>query len=101
MSHFILHFLLGIRREAGKLYLKPCIPAAWPSFRVKYRHGSAWYLIEVTHTHTGAEQMRLVLDDVPQDTPYILLQDDGQEHRAEIALPAKRSRKAVAATGEV
>lgn len=93
MNHFILHYLLGIRKEADRLYLKPCIPAAWPSFRVRYRYGTALYHIEVTQTHTGAEQMRVMLDDQAQDTAYILLHDDGAEHRVEISLPARRSRK--------
>jgi cyclic beta-1,2-glucan synthetase len=39
--------VLGLKLQAGELRVNPVIPAAWPGFSVRYRHGETLYAIEV------------------------------------------------------
>ncbi|MCM3746847.1 glycosyl transferase family 36 [Paenibacillus pasadenensis] len=46
-----LEWILGIRREAGELVVRPCIPADWPSYSVRYRHEGGLLELRVLNPH--------------------------------------------------
>jgi hypothetical protein len=48
-----VEWILGIRREGGRLRLEPRIPAGWPGFRAEYRFGGSVYAIEVRNRRAG------------------------------------------------
>jgi cellobiose phosphorylase len=97
--------ILGVRRSGSQLLLKPCIPAEWPGYTVKYRHGRSVYWIEVQNPHhksAADEQSSLQADEgssvvsVQGDAGgkagesgfelRIPLEDDGKEHRIILVL---------------
>jgi cellobiose phosphorylase len=46
----IVESLLGFRIEGGDtLVLEPRLPADWPGFTLRYRHGNAFYTVSVEH----------------------------------------------------
>ncbi len=46
----MLETLLGLTLAEDKLYFKPCLPAEWSTFTVKYRHGETIYDITVAQS---------------------------------------------------
>src|SRR5437016_11078517 len=42
-----LETILGFRLRDSRLVMDPCIPRAWPSYRIVFRHRSARYAITV------------------------------------------------------
>jgi len=38
MYRLIVESILGLRLEADKLYIEPCIPEHWASFKMNYRY---------------------------------------------------------------
>lgn len=85
MYRLLTESLLGLRREGEWLSLRPCIPAAWDGYRMRYRYGGSDYLIEVSQ-HDIA-QARLQLDDVPLPDLRCPLRDDGRHHRLVLHWP--------------
>ena len=43
--------ILGLRKSGDRLELDPSIPAEWKGFRIRYRFGSATFIIEVNNPH--------------------------------------------------
>ena len=39
--------VLGLQVRGEQMRINPAIPAAWPGFRLSYRHGETLYAIEV------------------------------------------------------
>jgi cellobiose phosphorylase len=72
MYRLLLESLLGLTRQADKLLLAPRLPAAWPGFTLRYRHGSSTYLLRVTR---GA---------APAGPTEIALVDDGNTYEIDI-----------------
>ena len=78
--------VLGIRRQANKLSIEPCVPLDWQSYKISYRFGESVYVITLQQ-QTGTEVVpRLMLDGVAQDASFIALVDDGLEHRVQMRL---------------
>jgi cellobiose phosphorylase len=75
MYRLIVESLLGFRREGNVLRFAPCLPAHWPGFKLRYRHGSTLYHIDVRATIGRASE-----------NCTIALVDDGRAHRIEISL---------------
>ncbi len=46
MYRLVVESILGIRLDRGRLRFAPCVPNAWNTFAVTYRHGDAEYAIE-------------------------------------------------------
>jgi cellobiose phosphorylase len=91
MNYLILDSILGLKIEADKLRIVPCIPAEWDGFKVTYRHRSAVYHISITQpvfsTGTGSVKVdgQLITEEA------IDLKDDGQEHTVEVIMGLKRN----------
>ncbi|WP_186342984.1 glycoside hydrolase family 94 protein [Allochromatium palmeri] len=89
MYRLILESLLGLRLEADRLYIAPCLPAHWDGFSLQYRYRETRYHIAVRQdraragTRSGVTQ-QIRLDDVQVDGPAIRLLDDQQEHRVDV-----------------
>jgi cyclic beta-1,2-glucan synthetase len=76
-----LEAILGISRVGNALHITPCIPRAWPGFKVDYRFGTAHYKISVENPHgvnRGVKQITLDGKITPDNS--IQLVDDGKPH---------------------
>ena len=91
MYRLILESLLGLRLEADRLSLAPCLPAHWPSFKVRYRYRETQYNIVVRRRppteSTPVDSITVVLDGTARPDPVIPLVDDHQEHKVEVSVP--------------
>lgn len=77
-----LEHLLGFQREGMQVRLRPCLPADWPGFVLRYRHGASRWRIAVQ----GAGPWTVLsVDgrDGEPDTGFTLV-DDGREHAVEL-----------------
>ncbi len=82
-----LEIVLGVRREADRLVLDPCIPRNWEGFTVTWRLGRACYRISVTNpVGICRGVVRVSLDGKPVDGNTIPFVDDGREHVVEVVL---------------
>jgi cyclic beta-1,2-glucan synthetase len=73
--------ILGLRRAGNHLSIEPCIPHHWPTYTVRYRHGSSLYVVTVTNAggaSTGWKEVQL--DGIRLASGAIPLVDDGQVH---------------------
>jgi cellobiose phosphorylase len=80
MYRLIVESLLGVRREASRLYLEPRLRAAWPGYALSYRYGATRYAIEVKRD-PGVTGLVLEIDGVERSEAFIELVDDGVERR--------------------
>ncbi|MEI7968629.1 MAG: glucoamylase family protein [Betaproteobacteria bacterium] len=92
MYRLIVESLLGLHREGDTLRVMPCLPAAWPGFRVRYRFGEAIYRIDVSRASDDAagadRRVEVTVDGQPQRDGCIRLVPDGAEHAVHVLLPA-------------
>jgi cyclic beta-1,2-glucan synthetase len=79
--------LLGLRREADKLFFKPCLPEEWKGFTLHYRYRETVYHIEVLSLGADKGGMRIKVDGVEQRDLAVLLIDDRREHSVEMRIP--------------
>jgi len=86
MYRLIVESLLGLRLEAGKLRLVPCIPPDWDAFKVHYRCGEALYHITVRQTNVGGSGMSVMVDAVEQAEQILSIVNDGCEHAVEVRI---------------
>jgi cellobiose phosphorylase len=84
MYRLVIESLLGMRLEADRLRIEPCLPADWTGFTVHYRFRETVYHIAVHQTPPTTGARRLTLDDQEQAAMTIPLVDDHQEHRVEV-----------------
>lgn len=76
----VTQYILGIRPHYDRLIVAPCIPAAWPGFRVQRRFRGATYDIDVQNpggVSSGVGQ--LLLDGRP--VPFVPALSDGRVHQ--------------------
>ncbi len=78
-----LEFILGLRRQGDYLTVAPCIPAAWPGFRITYRHGRGIYHI-VVENHQAAAGVEVDGESVPDGR--IPLSAGAGEHHVRVRL---------------
>jgi cyclic beta-1,2-glucan synthetase len=82
-----LEAILGITRVGNALMIDPCIPRAWPGFKVDYRFGTSHYKIEVVNPHHVNQGVRQVLlDGIHLPGGLVPLSDDGQPHEVCVTL---------------
>jgi len=95
MYRLIVESLLGLRLEADRLHVAPCLPAHWNALKIHYRYRETVYHIAIVQTGAGKEGSekrggaRLTVDGVGQDGQAIPLVDDRREHTVEISIPAE------------
>lgn len=81
--------ILGLRQQVDKLILDPCIPANWPGFTLKVRHGETSYDIEVENAsgiNRGIGQAVLDGAEVKAPRGPLTLALDGKAHRLKVTL---------------
>jgi cyclic beta-1,2-glucan synthetase len=84
-----LESILGFAVEGNTLRFDPCVPRAWRSFDIVFRHRTARYEISVDNQAGVCRGIvRLELDDqvLPDGTAHITLVDDGKTHRVHVIL---------------
>ncbi|MBK5277322.1 MAG: cyclic beta 1-2 glucan synthetase, partial [Bacteroidia bacterium] len=86
LYRLIVESLLGLRLEADKLYIKPCIPADWESYKVSYRYRETIYNITILQIHGTGDDLNVTVDGAENDDKVISLVDDRQEHAIEIKI---------------
>ena len=84
MYRLIIESLLGLRLEVDKLYIEPCIPPDWDSYKIHYRYRETQYQILVTQVHDVKTDSLIMLDGVECQDNFIFLTDDRREHYAEV-----------------
>jgi cyclic beta-1,2-glucan synthetase len=88
MYRLIIESLLGLRLAEDRLHINPCLPAAWPGYRIDYRYRETVYHIEVRQTDADdastAAPMRVTVDGVTRTDGTIPLVDDHRQHRIEV-----------------
>jgi N,N'-diacetylchitobiose phosphorylase len=88
MFRVALESVLGMTVVEGKtLVLRPCIPASWPGYSLRYRlpDRKTWYDITVTRVG-GATSVQGLEARVGDGAVHLPLIGDGQEHQIAIAL---------------
>jgi cellobiose phosphorylase len=86
MYRLIMESLLGLRLETDKLYIKPCLPADWKSYKVQYRYRETIYKINITQVHGADIEAGLIADGIRNDDNAISLIDDRQLHSIEVKI---------------
>ncbi|MES2318874.1 MAG: hypothetical protein V4631_15445 [Pseudomonadota bacterium] len=89
MYRFCLESLLGLQVEGDQLGLRPCVPAGWDGYALRYRYRSAHYLITVA---LGSGAPVLTLDGQRQSGMTLTMLDDGLEHIVQWRTPAAPHR---------
>ncbi len=78
-----LESILGFTKRGASLVITPCVPTAWPEYRIAYRYGRSTYNIVVARTANGGAT-RVVVDGVPCEAGVIPLADDGGVHEVSV-----------------
>ena len=82
-----LEAILGLRRRGDALQFEPCIPKAWPSYRIDYRFGRSLYSIEVHNPDGVSHGVReVMLDGLGVPGGLVPLVDDGAPHAVRIRM---------------
>src|SRR5262249_3644815 len=83
----MLESILGFRLQGKRLSIDPCIPRAWQSFTIAYRHRSASYRIHVENprkVERGVSEVHV--DGQKQEGKEVVLMDDGRSHEVRVVL---------------
>lgn len=79
--------ILGLKKNADRLVIDPCIPKDWKEYSLQYRYGNTYYRIRVINPNgVNSGVKKLFLDGKPQFGGFIPLTDDGKEHEVEVVL---------------
>ncbi|HTU88567.1 MAG TPA: glycosyl transferase family 36, partial [Gemmataceae bacterium] len=97
----MLESILGFHLRNDRLRIEPCIPKAWPSFTIAYRHRSATYRIRVENPN-GVERgvSDIYIDGQKRDDKEVVLLDDGRTHEVRVILGESASSLEQDAAGE-
>jgi len=79
-----LGYILGIKREADKLFVKPCIPDEWNGFEMNYRVGEDTFYHIVVENIRKDGTVHITVDDEPMNDEFILLIIDGYMHEVKV-----------------
>ena len=92
MYRLIVESLLGLVRDNSTLRFKPCLPADWPGFSIRYRFGETVYDIAVAQRPAGDGKAHgwtnILLDGIEQYDGRLALIDDGAVHRVDVVVHA-------------
>jgi cellobiose phosphorylase len=92
MYRLMVESLLGLRLEADKLYVAPCLPPDWDRLKIHYRFRETVYHIAVSQTRVGETGecgiLNVTVDGLELDGHGIALVDDHLEHTVEVLVAA-------------
>jgi len=80
MYRLVTESLLGLRVEADRLSVAPCIPTEWNSYTLHYRFRDTPYRVQILQVREDNARASYSLDDVVQTDPFVTLVDDHMEH---------------------
>jgi cellobiose phosphorylase len=86
MYRLIVESLLGLRLEADKLYIEPCLPSDWVSYKIHYRYRETTYHITVSQLYEDHRKQIIILDGTECQDKFIHMIDDRQEHLTEVKI---------------
>jgi len=86
MYRLIVESLLGLRLEDDKLFIEPCLPADWETYKVSYRFRETFYHITIHQTHDGNFGTGITVNGVKNDNKFISLVNDHREHSVEVRI---------------
>ncbi|MHB1687984.1 MAG: GH36-type glycosyl hydrolase domain-containing protein [Ignavibacteriaceae bacterium] len=86
MYRLIVESLLGLRLEVDKLYIEPCLPADWETYKVLYRYRETIYHITILQIHSSGVDLSVTVDGVKNYDKVISLVDDRQVHSVEVRI---------------
>jgi cellobiose phosphorylase len=95
MYRLIVESLLGLRLDADKLWLSPCLPADWPDFTIHYRFQDAVYHITVRPLPDQSKKMTMLIDGKKRQEMSIPLVNDHKEHWVEAQIAVMKELPAV------
>jgi cyclic beta-1,2-glucan synthetase len=82
-----LESILGLRRRGETFIVDPCIPSAWPEYRITWQFRDSRYVITVSNPARRCRGvMTATLDGAPVDAAAIPLLNDGRSHDVQIVL---------------
>jgi len=85
--------ILGLRRRGDTFIVDPCIPSAWPEYRISWRFLDSRYEITVTNPSRRCRGVaQATLDGAPVDARAIPLVNDGRTHEVQIELGGQPPR---------
>ncbi len=86
LYRLMVESLLGLRREANRLRITPCLPQDWQTYALHYRYGHTVYHISVVQLPVNEQVVGsgVTLDGVAQADAVIAMVDDRREHLVEV-----------------
>ncbi|MFW6052888.1 MAG: GH36-type glycosyl hydrolase domain-containing protein [Desulfosalsimonas sp.] len=82
-----LEAILGFHRVGDALRIEPCIPKAWPEFKVIYRHGRSQYHIHVLNPKGVSRSVeQITLDGVTLSGKEIALVDENRRYEVTVQM---------------
>jgi cellobiose phosphorylase len=84
MYRLIVESLFGLRLEMNKLYIEPCLPRDWTSFKIQYRYRETSYSITISQSDEAAIKQSVILDGIESPGNFIPLVNDQKEHLVEV-----------------
>jgi cyclic beta-1,2-glucan glucanotransferase len=94
MYRAALESILGFDLQGDFLTLRPCIPRAWPGYKIIYRRDKTQYEITVKNpSGVSSGVMSVELDGQPLELNEVRLANDGQRHKVEFTLGPSRLRE--------
>jgi cyclic beta-1,2-glucan synthetase len=82
-----IEYMLGIRVQGESVQVAPCIPHEWSGYTVRYRRGTATYVIRVENpSRISSGDVDIDVDGTRVDGDRFPVQDDGCEHRVDVTL---------------
>jgi cyclic beta-1,2-glucan synthetase len=95
MYRLIMESLLGLRLETDRLFVEPCIPSEWTSYKIRYRYRQAIYHITIIQLLQSDERQMITIDGVVSQDQFIRLADDGREHEVTVAFSRKNQEGSI------
>jgi cellobiose phosphorylase len=90
MYRLILESLLGLKLEADRLHITPCLPVHWDGLKIHYRFRETVYHIAIAQARAGEGEhsgvVGVTLDGIEQDNQAITLVDDQLEHAVTVTM---------------
>jgi cellobiose phosphorylase len=93
MYRLIMESLLGLKLRTDTLYIEPCLPSDWGTFKIHYRYRETIYHITITQVNESKTKNNVIVDGVKCQDGAIKLIDDRQVHLVEVKSVMIHSRR--------